>query len=316
MLSFVMYDLYDRSLAVSNILSYELSKNTDAPCDGLRLSFTSKSSIDEIYRVEAFDEDEKIFSGYVDTQREQLNEDGYQSFIYARSSACVLVDNEAEPRSYKKPSVISLFLINAKELGFESRLPNLSCSADYIVGKGTSCYDAINNLVSGITGKSIVINPDNQLMLLDSKNVLNLNKYKIISEKRVINRGNPLSIIDYKISDDLLYSCHLKSRFVENKKIYRKRKMNISALPMWQQEYTLHNVIKRSCESYYSVEFVIDGCHNIPLDSAVDYDSRYLGELKDYYITACQLVCDSKGERTIIVANKKLDLEEISYVAE
>lgn len=316
MLSFLLYDLNDSVIEPNIILSYELSRNSDAPCDGLRLNFTNEKSIDEIYRVEAFEEGKLIFSGYVDNQREELNKNGYQSFIYARSTACLLVDNEAVPRSYQKPSVNSLFLINAKEFGFVSKLPNFSCSANYVVSKGTSCYDAINNLVSGVLGKNVVISPHNQLMIFDSENELQLDKYKIMSEKRVISRGNAISVVDYKVDSDLSYNYHMKSKFVEGKRINRRRKMNISTLPMWQQEYTLRNVLRRSCELYDSIEFVLDGCHSIQLDSRVKYSSKYLGDLENYYINSCHLICDSKGERTKIVACKKIDLEEISYVAE
>lgn len=316
MLNFVLYDLDNNSHTLDDVTSYQLQKNADAPCDGLRLSFLSKESLDEIIRVQVYDEEELIFNGYVDTQRESLDENGYESFIYARSSACLLVDNEAEPRSYKKPSVMSLFLIYAKELGFESKLPSIICSADYIVGKGVSCYDAINDLANGVTGKSIVVSPSNQLMLPDNSQEIKLDKFDIISEKRVINRGKPISVIDYKISTSLEYNCHLKSRFVEDKKIARKRKMNVSAFPVWQQEYKLKNAIKRSCQSYNTVEIVIDGGYLVPLYSTVDYHSRYLGRLDDYYVTACQIICDSKGERTRIVINKDIDLGEISYVAE
>lgn len=316
MLSFVLYNLKEEKFIPQNIMSYELSRDTDAPCDGLRITFAGDSSLDEIYRVEVFDNDKMVFNGYADTQREQMDDEGSTVFIYARSSACVLVDNEAEPRSYYKPSLLSLFEIYAKEFGFESELEDVCCSADYLITKGTSCYDAINNFAVGVIGKSIMVDVNNKLVIPDDALSFAINPRDVISEKRVINRGSAISVVDYKINSDLEYNYHLKSRFMERQRINRKRKINISTLPLWQQELTLRNIMSRACDSYNCIELVLDGSHMIPLFSRIAYDSRYQGVTRDYYLSSCKIIFDSKGERTRLVLSKKTDAEVISYVAE
>ncbi len=316
MLSFVLYNLNEEKIIPHNIMSYELSRDTDAPCDGLRITFACDSPLDEIYRVEVLNNDEVIFNGYADTQREQMNDEGGTAFIYARSSACVLVDNEAEPRSYYKPSLLSLFEIYAKELGFESELEDISCSADYLITKGTSCYDAINNFAVGVLGKNIMVDVNNKLVIPDDELSSAVNPKDVISEKKIINRGSAVSVVDYKINSDLEYNYHLKSRFMERQKINRKRKINISALPLWQQELTLKNIMNRACDSYNCIEIVLEGSHMIPLFSRIQYDSRYQGVTGDYYLSSCKIIFDSNGERTKLVLSKKTDAEVITYVAE
>lgn len=316
MLSFVLYNLKEERIIPQNIMSYELSRDTDAPCDGLRITFAGESFLDEIYRVEVFDDDTMIFNGYADTQREQMDDEGCTVFIYARSSACVLVDNEAEPRSYYQPSLLSLFEIYAKEFGFESELEDVCCSADYLITKGTSCYDAINHFAVGVLGKSIMVDVNNKLVIPDDTRSFAINPRDVISEKRVINRGSAVSVVDYKINSDLEYNYHIKSRFMERQRINRKRKMNISTLPLWQQELTLRNIMSRACDSYNCIELVLDGSHMIPLFSHIEYDSRYQGIIRDYFISSCKIIFDSNGERTRLVLSKKTDAEVISYVAE
>lgn len=316
MLNFVLYNLSEAKITVQNIISYELSRDTDAPCDGLRLTFACDGFLDEIYRVEVYDNDELVFSGYADTQREQMDDNGGTVFIYARSSACILVDNEAEPRSYYQPSLLSLFEIYAKDFGFKSEIEDVSCSADYLITKGTSCYDAINNFAVGVLGKSIMVDVNNKLVIPDDELSFAVDPECVISEKRVINRGNAISVVDYKINSDLEYNYHIKSRFMERQKINRKRKINISTLPMWQQELTLKNIMNRACESYNSIELVLDGSYMIPLFSRVEYDSSYQGVVQDYYLSSAKIIFDSKGERTRLVLRKRTDAEVISYVAE
>lgn len=316
MLSFVLYDLNEEKIIPQNIISYEISRDTDAPCDGLRLTFASDSTPDEVYRTEIYNDDELIFSGYADTQREQIDENGRTVFIYARSSACILVDNEAEPRSYCQPSLLSLCEIYAKDFGFEAEFEDVSCSSDYLISKGTSCYDAINNFALGVTGKSIMVNVNGKIKVPDNSISFAIDNENVISEKKVINRGSAVSVIDYKINSDLEYNYHIKSRFMERQKINRKRKINISALPMWQQELTLRNIMNRACESYNCIELVLAGSYMIPLFSRIEYESGFQHPVNDYYLRSCKIIFDSKGERTKLVLNKKTDAEVISYVAE
>lgn len=316
MLNFVLYNLKEEKIVPQNIISYELSRDTDAPCDGLRLTFVCDSTPDEVYRTEVYDNDELIFSGYADTQREQIDDGGRTVFIYSRSSACILVDNEAEPRSYYQPSLLSLFEIYAKGLGFEAEFEDVSCSADYLISKGTSCYDAINNFSLGVIGKSIMVDVNGKLVIPDDSLSFRIDNENIISEKKVINRGNAVSVVDYKINSDLEYNYHIKSRFMERQKINRRRKINISALPLWQQELTLKNMMNRSCESYNSIDLVLTGSHMIPLFSRIEYESGFQQPVRDYYLRSCKVIFDSNGERTKLVLNKKTDAEVISYVAE
>jgi prophage tail gpP-like protein len=69
-------------------------------------------------RAEAYNGDKKIFNGFVDRQVASVSGEEKSVFIYARSSAAVLVDNEALPSQYHRPSARQLWFHNAREFGF------------------------------------------------------------------------------------------------------------------------------------------------------------------------------------------------------
>lgn len=313
-LKFFTYDLQGNSHQIENILSFELSKSINAPCDGLRLTYISDACEDEIKTVEVFDENKKIFKGFCDTQQETVSSNGVLNFIYARSSICVLVDNQAQPCIYQSPSAASLFIKNAQPFGFKNTLPDIYCSSLYQVPSGGSCYTAINNFVNGITGKRVMADACDNLFLPNERNSIELNGYSIINEKRIINRGQALTAIDYKIngSDDYIYHC--KSRFADSQGIRTSKKVNLSSLPEWQRKYTLSNMLKSKNSSYYSVELILDGFDDFMLYDAVEYKSNYFGFMKDYYISSVCSMFDSKGERTKLTLSKNIDVKEINYV--
>ena len=147
-----------------------------------------------------------------DVQKEEVKSGYTEYFIFARSLASLLVDNEAEPETYYSPTAKALFIINAEKFGFSFDFQDCAASGKYVVSKGSSCYSAINRLVSAQYGKSITVTPDGHITVPEGKSVLTLEGDRIISEKRIINRGAPVSQVDYKIASNSSYSHHMKSR--------------------------------------------------------------------------------------------------------
>lgn len=316
MLSFEITDISDKASIINQVSSYELCRDIDAPCDSLRITFLSEGSLNEICKIKAYLNGDIVFNGIVDTQREQMTSKGRECFIYARSTACLLVDNEATPFRYNNPSALTLFTKNARDFGFLYGLPELICNADYQVNKGTSCYGAINNFVKGLTGKSVVVNPNNMLVLASGDGNICIDDYLILSEKRIINRGRLVSRADYKINSNNNYSYHIKSRLLEGRGISCSRKINLSALPAWQREQRAHNIIEDACSSYYTIELIVDGfaIANV-FDKAVG-SLKAIDDFSDYRISSICASLDQNGEVTRLILNKQFDLEEITYVAE
>lgn len=315
-LIFKCIDIQDREIQITNIQSYRLSRDYDAPCDSMRLNFIIENSLTELKKLKAYYQSKLIFNGVVDTQREQMGKDGIYCFVYARSTACTLVDNQALPLTYNCPSANSLFFHNAYPFGFKSDLPELYAEYDYQVSKGKSCYGAINDFVYGICGKNILIDVDNQIYIPDENQVVDLSGNEIISEKHIINRGNPISRIDYKLNSSVNYCYHIKSKFFEEKDISRSKKMNISSMPLWQQGSALNNSLKISAREYELIEITMVGFVNAPIGVKANYQGNLIKNTDDYYISSLTVCADDKGVYSKIVLSRNIDLQEVNYVAE
>ena len=311
----VLTDTEGLSLEVKNdIISFELSRDINAPCDGLQLSFLSARLLGEIKDVRVSFDEELIFNGYCDTQREEAMVEGYRVFIYARSSACLLVDNDAVSYTYQSPSARSLFIINAKGFGFKFLLEDCFCQGNYTVGKGVSCYGAINNLVSAIRKKNIIVTPENELIIPDGKGTVVIDRNSVLSEKRIINRGSAISRIDYKTAAGSEYSYHFKSRSIENAGIRRTKKLNLSALPDWQRSYVLENLATEAALDYNSMELVTDKLIPVQLYDRVKTDEGCFEGINDYRIKGVYYSMSNRGVRTILKLFRQKNLEEIIYV--
>lgn len=314
LLSFIVETIDKKEVAIDNVISYELCKDVNAACDGLRLSYCTNNSIGEAVKIKAFLEKKLVFNGLVDTQQEVLDKDGYKCFIYARSTGCILVDIEAEPVSYSSVTANALVFKNASEYGFNNKLPKICNESTYVVTKGTSCYGAINNFVKCVTGKNIAVDVDNNVILPSGDGVIDINNYDILSEKRCVNRGDLIYKIDYKVDGDIGYAHHIKSRFLENAKIESSKKLNLSSYSEWQRDNVAKNELSRGCERYYTIELELAGCVMPNLYDSVRGDSK-MGDFDGYYVSSYRVALNKNGESTRLSLAKKLDLMEVSYVA-
>lgn len=313
-LKFVAIDIDGNECQIEQILSYQLSMDWDAACHGVRLSFLTDSAQGELCSLQVYMNDKRIFNGYIDTQRESSSKDGATCFIYARSSACLLTDNEATPYTYSNPSALALFNANAKELGFSCNLPPIFSILDYQVQRGVSCFGAINDFVLGISGSRITVDANNCISLLQGSKSIAIKNDDVISEKRVINRGDVLSKIDYKASSDKGFDHHIKSSFFEQRGIVSSKKASLSALPAWQRDYSLLGTIRESAQEYNKLELVLDDFVDVSLGDTVSYDSNYFGRLDDMQVQSICYIMDKDGERCMLTLSKNIDLEEIIYV--
>lgn len=314
-MNFLFSEYKGKSYEISDVISYELTSEIGAACDGLRLKFRMESPPGEIYSVKAYDDGKLIFSGFCDLQQAVTDKDGTEYFVYARSSASLLVDNEAAPRQYTYPSARQLWFSNAKELGFECGLPDISSKNSYLVSKGTSCYGAINDFVSAVYGSSVYVTPENVLKVFEkSKKVKRLSDYKVSSAAVVISRSSPLSETAYKINSTDNYIYHFKSRFSEKQGINRKRLLNLSSLPAWQRETTAVKRMNDALSDYYSVRAVICGKCDFQLNDRV-YADIVSGFDKDvFYVNEIIKCKDKNGEKNTVILKKEISGELINYV--
>lgn len=311
---FEFQDINGKCFCISKVISFELTSEVNAACDGLRISFIPDTDIDEIVAVKAYSNDELVFNGFCDDQKLTEDKNGRKCFIYARSSASLLVDNEALPSQYICPTARQLWLSNAKELGFECGLPEVYTENTYIVSKGTSCYGAINDFVSAVYGAPIYVTPENVLKVFElGERVKRLDNYNVISLSRIISRSEPISTVDYKINTADAYSYHFKSDFADSRGIRRRRLYNLSSMPQWQRERAAQKKIEQSLSDYYSVQAVISGECDLQLYDRMEIS--FSGDIEEFFVCEKTVSKSKSGEKTAVVLKKNINGELINYVA-
>lgn len=313
---FLFYEITGAHYEPQNVISYEITSEVDAPCDGLRLSFIMNAPLGEIACVKAYDGDRLIFNGFADMQRTSVNEQGLAHFIYARSSASLLVDNEATPREYACPSAASLCFCNASELGFTTDLPDIYCESSYAVSKGKSCFGVINDFVHAVYGGNIYVDPFNVIRVykLGSK-LKNLDDYSVSSASLVINRSEPISEIAYKINSADEYAYHFKSVLADEGGIRRKRLLNLSSIPEWQREKTAQAMLEKSLADYKCLEVTIVGECDLSLYDRVQASLDNIGAVGEFVVFELARIKNKNGEKAVVTLKENKTGEVLNYVA-
>lgn len=314
---FELYDSAGGAVKDFKIESYELSSETAAACDGLRLYLYSEKVISDVKTVYAFQNDKKIFYGFTDKLQFSEDSGGYTVFIYARSSAAVLVDNEAYPGQYECPTSRQLWYFHAKPFGFSFGLPEVFSQSEYVVSKGQSCFGAIDKFMQYSCGKRIYVTPENEIRAFEtSDEVKRLDTQNIISARATVDKSSVIGRIDYKVNSAEKYVYRLESRFAKENGIASRKLINLSSLPVWQREAEAHRQITDSLENYYTVTVSLAADTELSLADRVSLSLERLGVSGVF--TVCSIIRskNSGGIKTTLTLRKEIDGELINYVAE
>lgn len=300
---------------IEHIRELSFIQSADAACDSLSVYFKPEESYDEIAFVRLYDKDELVFYGICDCQKTSENDDGFEVYLYARSSAAVLVDNEAEPFTYYAPSAKQLCYSCTDRFGFKCLLPDIYSDEKYVVSRGTSSYGAVNQFVYLCTGSNIAVTPNNELILLKpSDDIKSLNTYRVISSKATINRSEPITQIHFKKTlNPNGYEMHTKAQTADELKLMKTKYVNQTSYADWQRDFTILQKIKKSFDSYKLLDVVVSGYANDNLLQRFSYCSKK-SEYIDYALVEKRYICDRYGERTRMTLRKIMDIKEITYV--
>ena len=303
-----------KCIELKNIKKAVLTQSADAPCDSLSVEFIMKDLLGEVDRVEAYKDGKLIFNGYCDLQKTMVDSNGFDMYIYARSSACILVDNQAQAYTYNKPSALSLFTVYAKPYGFKFKMDDVCSFRKYEVSSSTTLFGAINNLVSMHTSYKIRVNEKNEIVLLKpSEKKIDFKSDKIISLKSTIDRSEPISAVHYKKEPTLGYDCHALSKSATDYGFCRQRYVNLASLAPWQRNYKINNMFKNSFKNYKTLEIISSGFIENELYQRFSF-SGSIGNFDDYLLCEKVYYYDSNGEKTKLILNKNIDIDEVEYV--
>ncbi len=304
-----------RIISPSRVCELCFTQTVNVACDSLWAYFATDNVIGEIAEVRAYSNKKLVFNGYCDCQKNMLTENGSEVYFFARSGASVLVDNEAEPFTYEKPTAKQLCFNIAGKYGFKAELDDVICSTKYEVAGGSSCFGAINQFVSLITGEHLTVTPENVIKTIRlSDDIKRLDSHRVTSVTHTINRSEPYSQINYKkSSSEPRYSVHTKSEQAQKLGIDRQLYINLSSLPQWQREHTVLQRLRASYENYQTAQIVFGGYFEGNLLQRYSCDNGRIA-LDDFALYEKKYVCDKNGEYTRLVLKKNIDVKELTYV--
>lgn len=305
----------ENKIEIKDINEFCLTQSLGVACDSLWIKFFDENYLGEISKIKLYVKEKLIFNGLCDCQKSSESKNGYEISIFARSTACVLVDNETMPYTYEKPSAKQLCRCAAESFGFVCALPEIYSDTSYEVTAGSSCYGAISRFVSLLTGDYIYITPDNKIKTARlSENIKNINSYDVLSAVHTIDRGEPISKIRFKKSaGEPRYNMNTEARFGNEIGIERETYINLSALPQWQRDNTVLKRLKASYENYDTLEITVFGYADEELMQRFSYEDKRTS-YKNYYLAEKKYMQSEKGEFTKLVLRKNIDIKEITYV--
>ena len=246
------------------LLSYRWSGDVTAGCDGLRLHFLWDGDLPEVYRVRGFAPDGACcFFGYADQQKLTVTPGQRRGFVYARSSACLLLDNEALPISLNAPNVDQMVHHYAAPFGFTAALPAGTAPGQYTVEKGTSCFGALQGFMQVLGAKGVFADPENRLCVYGSEAPVTLPGDQITSITAVTERGEAPGVYAYKIASAEPYCRRLEAGYFADKKISRRRYVNVAAYPPEQRQQVLLRKLEQAAARYRRLEVVLTGAHRL-----------------------------------------------------
>ena len=122
-----------------------LSYDRNAPADQLKAVFPAERIWEELTEVAVYDGGQGIFRGIVDEQNTRLTPEGLFVELICRSREALLLDNEAEPVSIRRPSLEGIRRRILEPLGFDAITgPAGSVPGELTVKKGTSCWEVLD----------------------------------------------------------------------------------------------------------------------------------------------------------------------------
>ena len=122
----------------------QLLYDADAPASQLLAVFPGEDLWGPLVRVWVYGEKEVLYGGVVDEQTSFWEEEGKRVELVCRSWEGVLLDNEAQPGTWRGPSLESLWRLYIQPLGFHTLVGDREPKpGEWCVEKGVSCWQVL-----------------------------------------------------------------------------------------------------------------------------------------------------------------------------
>lgn len=290
-------------------LSVLWKSELDVPADSLVASFVYDAEVFELAdRIKAFNGEDLIFEGQLDEIMRIRRGSGLVLKLCARSAAAALLDNEAEPLSYRDPTAYLMYEKHLKPFGFTDVKPDsIPVLGDMRIDKGMTHWQVLEMFCKSRYGSKLRISGDGRVYLKGFKSDKSVKfgeggmKYISIKENKC--RHKLLSEVKLKVSSTAGYLSSMKNPNPESK--YIKRIRYVNAISENSSLYTADNMLERSNLDSYYVKLVMGGCVTGCLGAAAEINDVVLGKIGGLVVRELSYSLGSGGELTTMVLGKE-----------
>lgn len=302
MLSVRAIDIEDNELLLGVPLKVTVSCDEDVPADSLELELDTVG-LGELKYVELAKDGKVIFSGEVDEQTEELCEFP-KTVIIARSSAAILIDNEAYPMSLENPSAEDVFRFFAEPFGFRKLCGvDRELNSKLTVAKGTSCFNVLKTFSKNVYGAFPRCEGDT--LYIDGKKPagrlrLGYAEMPLISLKTTRLRCNRISAVYVRTADNEGYVNKIADYEAEAQGVKKVRYLNASpggSKTIADADRILDDS-KRDC---FLAVALCRGC----MADALGTSAKVKGIEGELYVSALKYTFGESGEYTRLTLRRK-----------
>lgn len=302
MLSVKAIDTKENELFLGTPLKVTLSCDEDVPADSIELEL-SDVGLGELKCVEVSKGGKVIFAGEVDEQTDELSEFP-KTVIVARSSAAILIDNEAYPMSLEHPSAMDVFRFFAEPFGFRKLCgEDKELDGKLTVAKGTSCFNVLKAFSKDVYGAFPRCEGD--ILYIGGKKTegklrLGFDEIPLVSLKVTRLRCNRISEVMVKLSDNEGYVRKVSNLKAKAEGVAKVRYLNASS----GSSKTLADadrMIKESQRNSFCAVAVCWGC----FADALGMEATVKGIEQEQVVSAVKYTFGKNGEYTRLTLRRK-----------
>lgn len=306
MLRCLLKTVSGKTLERYDALSVTVNMEENVPADDAVLIFPYNGKTEEITEIELFDGKNVVFSGVSDEQHMVIKDKSAYLKINARSMAALLLDNEARPICYNKPSLDVLFNSLARPFGIKSYDGgDVTFHGSQTVYKGQSCFKVLYTFFKNCFSRFPRITPDKRLSLsLEGEN-----KSVVFSDggdgidyvyfKESIKRHKEISKVYLKLQNACGYSVAVDNEDALKRGITAQRYLNAAALDITPASCA-YKMIENSKSDGYDVQLCLKGRFLDLLGANAVIKNKTAGEITDVYIYKIRYSLTSENEQTVI----------------
>ncbi|MFY9198950.1 MAG: hypothetical protein WBK75_03620 [Acutalibacteraceae bacterium] len=301
-----------QTICFSSPIQMELCESFDTPASSLFVVFCIFWPLEELEKIIVKNNGEVVFDGYVDEQSTICDSSGVKIKISARSNA-PLIDNEALPVTYIRPSVEDIYKNHLEPFGIKGVLGSGICQGNFTVSKGTCHWAVVDEFCKCVLNVSPKITKDGYL---DTRhNVPNETPIVFSNESKgncryfsaqvKYKRYGVIGQMLYKVDPSQGYTGLQIDENAKKRKITTKRYLNLSGSQKWERQYRLQREFKKSLSGSCEVELLVPFDCFLKVGALASFYDKRLGEYKDFRIFHIEHIISNLGMHCNVILRPK-----------